>query len=294
MKFTTPARRVLAASAVSALAAGALVGMTPSSASAAPIENDYICQGSTGPFPMTLDSDIPILAAVEASGIGAGFDVPPMFLEVANTVTVPTAVIDGLAGLGITRVEAPGFAGTFGPVSVGVNDVGADVADAQDLENGFSSLQADGTNAAFEVPRAGSYDVVSPQSVTLQAKNSSGTLITEVPCALATGETAGSYATIAVSKNESTSNAKPTKKSFKKGTAASVRVKVNAENETPGGKVLLKKGSKTLAKGNLNKSGVAVLKTKALKVGKNKLTTVYKGDGYTLGSKDAVTVTVKR
>lgn len=294
MKSITPARRILAAGAVSALAAGALVTTTATSASAAPISNDYVCQGSTGPFPMNLSSDIPLLIAVPE--IGAGTDVLAEFLEVQNTVTVPTAVIDGLAGLGITRVEAPGFAGSFGPAVVGVDGVGANVADATPAATpGFSSLQADGFNAPFEVPAAGSYDVVSPQTVTLIAKNSAGVAVSEVPCALAEGETAGVYATgIEVLKNDSTSNAKTTKKQFKKGTAASVQVKVKAENETPSGKVLLKKGKKTLAKGNLNKKGVVVLKTKALKVGKTKLKTVYKGDGYTNPSTDTVTVKVVR
>ena len=57
--------------------------------------------------------------------------------------------------------------------------------------------------------------------------------------------------------------------------------------------MILKKGSRTLDKGKLKK-GAAVLSTKALGVGKNKLTVVYKGDCYTKGSKDAVTVKVVR
>jgi hypothetical protein len=293
MKFTTPARRLLAAGAVSALAAGTLVATTATTASAAPIANEYLCDASTD-FPLFLNSDIPIIAAVEAEGISAGFDVPAEFLEVANTVTVPTAVLDTLSGIGITRVDAPGFAGSFGPRVVGVDGVGAEIASATDNENGTSSFQADGVNAAFQVPAAGTYDVVSPTTITLEAKNSSGTLITSVPCVLAEGETAGSYGTVEVFKNESTSNAKPTKRQFKKGTAAAVRVKVSAPNEIPTGKVLLKKGTKTLAKGNLNDNGVVVLKTKALRVGKTKLKTVYKGDGYTKPSTDTVVVKVVR
>jgi len=292
MKFTTPARRVLAAGAVSALAAGALVATTTSTASAAPISNEYFCDGPTTDFPMFLDSDVPGLAVVPE--ISAGFDVPATFLEVQNTVTVPTAVFTSLAGLGVTRVEAPDFAGTFGPRTVGVDGVGANVADAVDNGNGTSSIQADGANAAFEVPKAGTYDLVSPQSITLEAKNSSGTTVITVPCDLADGETAGSYGTVEVFKNDSTSNAKATKRKFKKGTNASVRVKVAAENQVPTGKVLLKKGAKTIAKGNLNDSGVVVLKTKSLKVGQTKLKTVYKGDGYTNPSTDTVTVKVVR
>ena len=68
---------------------------------------------------------------------------------------------------------------------------------------------------------------------------------------------------------------------------------MSADNKTPTGTVILKKGSRTLDKGKLKK-GAAVLSTKALGVGKNKLTVVYKGDSYTNGSKDTVTVKVVR
>jgi hypothetical protein len=296
MTFTTISKRLAATGAATALAAGALVGASTTAAHAAPIENEYFCDGPTTDFPLTLDSDIPALASIPE--ISAGFDVQAGFLDtlggVTNTVTVPSAVIDGLAGFGITRVEAPDFAGSFGPVSVGVSGVGADVADAQDNGDGTDSFTANGSNKAFEVPAAGTYDLLGPESITLVGKNDAGDTVLTAICPLADGETNGSYGTVLVNKNDSTTTGKPAKKSFKKGTAAKVKVTVSAANETPGGKVLLKKGTKTLDKGNLNDMGKAVLSTKALKVGKNKLTIVYKGDGYTNPDNGSVVVKVVR
>jgi hypothetical protein len=281
MKFTTPARRLLAAGAVSALAAGTLVGMT-TTASAAPINNQYTCQSTTPgeTFPLWLTSDIPGLE--EYPEAPAGFLVPPI-LTVVNTVTVPAEVIQTMEGFNIDRLESPDFAGSIGDTVVGVDDVGALVADATDNGNGTYSFPADGINAPFEVPAAGTYDVVGPEAFHIDAYAGDFPVLS-VPCELTDGTTNGVYQSVTVLKNESTSNAKPTKRQFKK----------SAPNETPSGKVLLKKGTKTLAKGNLNDNGVVVLKTKALRVGKTKLKTVYKGDGYTKPSTDTVVVKVVR
>ncbi|MEJ7794052.1 MAG: Ig-like domain-containing protein [Nocardioides sp.] len=79
---------------------------------------------------------------------------------------------------------------------------------------------------------------------------------------------------------------------------AKIKIKVKVKGpdfQMPSGKVILKKGAKTLTSGMLNNNnGVVVLKTKALALGKNKLTAIYKGDGYTTGSRDNVVVKVTR
>ena len=99
--------------------------------------------------------------------------------------------------------------------------------------------------------------------------------------------------TVDVSKNDSTTaTAKAKNAPVAKGKMAKVGVTVKAPNETPGGKVILKKGKKTLDKANLDNKGKATLSYKAKKVGKNKLKVVYKGDGYTNTSPDKVTVKV--
>ena len=53
-------------------------------------------------------------------------------------------------------------------------------------------------------------------------------------------------------------------------------------------------GTKKVDTAKVNAKGVAKLAYTAKKVGKNKLTAIYKGDGYTNGSKDKLTVKVTR
>ena len=291
MKFTTPARRLLAAGAVSALAAGTLVGATTTSAQAVEVTNEYICVGGSSPFPLTLVSDIPILAGFPS--IGAGFDADAGLLDVVNTFTVPESVVTIMQGAGVTTLESPDFAGSIGATTVAIEGVVATVASG--VDNGETwTFDANGLNTAFQVPAAGTYDVLSPEGFSVLAKNSNDATILSVTCDLATAGTNGAYSSIVVTKNASTSNATAVNSPVKKGDVAKIKVKVAAPNEVPSGKVLLKKGTKTLTKGMLNENGIVILKTKALPVGKTKLTTAYKGDGYTKPSRDTVVFTVKR
>lgn len=291
MKFTTLTRRTTAAGAASALVAGALVGATASTAQAAPIQNTYSCEGTSGPFPLVLDSDIP--GIVSFPTVPAGFDVPAGALDVFNTVTVPSAVITTMQGFGITRLESTNFAGSIGTNSVAVEGVSATTASATDNGDGTHSFDANGANGAFETPAAGGYEVLGPVAFTIDAYNDGSEMpVLSVPCTLV-GDN-HSYQAIDVIKNASTATATAVNSPVKRGEVAKVKVKVAAPNETPTGKVLLKKGTRTLTKGSLNNRGIVVLKTKALKVGRNKLTTVYRGDGYTKPSKDGVVVRVKR
>lgn len=292
MKFTTLSRRTAAAGAASALVAGALVGATTTAAQAAPIQNTYSCEGGSGPFPVVLDSDIPTLAGFPT--VPAGFDVPAQALEVLNTFTVPSAVITTMEGFGITRLASPDFAGALGANEVAVDGVEAAVASAVDNGDDTHSFDADGSNAAFEVPAAGSYDVLGPTDFVIEAYNASSTTpVLTVPCTLASAN--GSYQAIEVTKNDSESAATAVNSPVMKGDVAKVKVKVKgADFETPGGKVVLKKGTKTLDSGMLNAKGVVTLKFVAKTVGKNKLKAIYKGDGYTNGSRDNVIVKVTR
>lgn len=291
MKFNTLSRRTAAAGAASALVAGALVGATTTAAQAAPIQNTYSCEGTSGPFPVTLDSDIPTLAGFPT--VPAGFDVPAQALEVLNTFTVPSAVITTMQGFGITRLESADFAGNFGNNEVGVNGVEAAVSSAVDNGDGTHSFDANGANDAFEVPAAGSYDVLGPTDFTIDAYNdTSADPVLSVPCTLASAN--GSYQSIEVTKNDSESVAKAVNSPVQKGDVAKVKVKVTAPNGPATGKVVLKKGTKSLDSANLNAKGVATLKFPAKTVGKNKLVAIYKGNGYFNGSRDNVVVKVTR
>ncbi len=96
-----------------------------------------------------------------------------------------------------------------------------------------------------------------------------------------------------VTKNDSESKA-TAKSPVAKGDPVKVKVKVTRPERDPGGKVVLKLGTKTVDSANLNAKGVAKLKYTAKKVGKNKLKALYKGDGYTNKSNDSLVVKVTR
>lgn len=292
MKLITLSRRTAAAGAASDLVAGALVGATATVAEAAPVQNTYSCNnGLIGTFPVVLDSDAPGIESVP--GAPAGFSVPAQLLSVTNTFTIPAEVRDTLAGAGIEDLSFPDYAGTVGNSSIPVLGVTAKVSEMTDNADGTYSVDAtDGLNDTFDTPRAGTFDVLSPAAFTIIGDFGGSPI--PVDCVIAEGTQPGAYSSLVITKNDSATAAKAVNAPVKKGTVAKVKVKVTAPNEKPGGKVLLKKDKKTVAQGNLNKKGVVVLKTKSLPKGKNKLTALYKGDGYTNKSKDGVVVKVVR
>jgi hypothetical protein len=290
MKFTTPARRLLAAGAVSALAAGTLVGATTSSAQAAVVTDTYSCTTQLGPQEVTIEADIANIESTPDLAAGQAVD-PTGLLDAVLTFTI-SDTFHGLLlnSLGVDDLTVPNYDAVFGNSRVPTADFAASVSEMTQNEDGSWSSTVSTEVLAFEAPRAGEWDVTVPDAFTIIATVSG----TEVPSECAVDGTPSTLATVVVTKNESTSNATAVNSPVKKGDVAKIKVKVTAPNETPSGKVLLKKGTKTLTKGNLNDKGIVVLKTKALPVGKTKLTTAYKGDGYTKPSKDTVVVTVKR
>lgn len=302
MKYTTLSRRTAAAGAASALVTGALVGATTTAAQADPVVNNtYTCTAAGQTFPVFLTSNAPGIEAFPE--ISAGTDLGPGLLSVTNTFTIPDGVYKFMSNAGVTTVSAPTFSGAFGDTPIGVDGVSVTLAGmTQNANTTWSSDSTDadgdgvegtGFNAAFEVPAAGSYEILSPATLDLVATTAAGGQI-PVACVTADGTTAGAYHQIQVNKNASTSKATAVNSPVTKGEVAKVKVKVSAPNETPTGKVIFKKGAKNLGSVSLNARGIAILKTKALAVGANKITTTYRGDGYTTGSKATTTVTVKR
>ena len=304
MKFTTLSRRTAAAGAASALVAGALVGATTTAAQATPVTNTYTCsQALLGEFPVFLTSDAPGIEGIP--GASAGFTVPPQLLSVTNTFTIPDAVYDGLVNANIENLTVPDFAGSLGSSEIPVEGVAVTVSGMVDNGNNTWStdstdadgdpVEGGGLNASFETPAAGDYPVLSPEAFTIVADLNGSPV--PVACTIADGTTPGAYDdSIVITKNDSKTNATATNSPVKKGEVAKVKVKVvdPTNTETPGGKVVLKKGTKTLDSGNLNAKGVVTLKFNAKTVGKNKLKALYKGDGYTNKSSDNVVVKVTR
>jgi hypothetical protein len=292
MKSITPARRILAAGAVSALAAGALVTTTATTASAAPGSNVYSCTTSAGPQDVTVDVDVPLIGAVTQLNAGQPVDpsVLPVTIEANMTFTISNNFKALLGSLGVQEMEVPAYAADFGNSSIPVDAFAASVTDMTQNEDTTWSVDVTTPVVAFKAPAAGQ-DVPVETPAVFGIVAQIGGAPANVTCTRS--DAADVLTTIDVVKTDSTTTAKSAKRSFKKGDAAKVEVAVSGAYQKPGGTVILKKGTKTLDKGKL-KRGKAVLSTKALKVGKNKLTVIYKGNGYYKGSKDAVTVKVVR
>ena len=289
MKFTTLTRRAVTAGAASALVAGVLVASSPA-ANAASATSSYLCTAPTSDtFTLDLASTVDALDAIDEYAAGAAV---PGGLPVTNVFTMDAAAVGLMNAFGVTDVSFPDFAATFGNASIPVTGMVATTASLVDNGDGTSSFDADGTTGAARAPRAGQQLVTTPSAFTMNVKSIASPDPIPVPCAL-TGD-AGVLKTITVTKNASTSNARAVNSPTRKGQVAKVRVKVTAPNHKPTGKVVLKRGKKTVASGKLNRRGVVVLKTRALRVGKNRLVTQYKGDGYTRASTDKLVFKVRR
>ena len=293
MNVMTTTRRLVAVGAAGAAAAAALVGVTSTTASAAPVSQTYLCENpnipGVGPWAVDLVSDAPALEGFPQ--INAGVTVPAGPLGVFNSFTIPKDAHDTLVAYGVEDISFPDFSGTFGPEIVGVEGMTAKVSGMTDNGNGTHSFQSDGTNAQIEVPAAGVYDVLSPSSFTMSA-TVPGIGDVPVTCILAGEDGPGSYMTINVVKNDSTTTGSANQ--VTKGSVSKVKITVAASNEVPSGKVVVKKGTNKLGSVTLNDMGKAVFKHK-FPVGKTKVTLSYKGDGYTNTSKsDPVIVKVVR
>lgn len=294
MTVMSTSRRLAATGAAAALAAAALVGGSTTAAQAAPIVNDYTCSNATfglGPWAVGLDSDAPGIEGFPV--VPAGFDAPPGLLTLANTFTIPEDAHATLVGSGVEDMSFPDFAGTFGDEPVGVDGMTAKVSEMTDNGDGTYSFDSDGLNDAFSAPAAGMYDVLSPAAFTLSATVPG---LGEIPvsCVINEGTAPGAYTSITVVKNASTTSAKPVAKTLKTSKASKLKVTVAADNETPGGKVIVKEGKKKLGTAKLNKKGKATVNLGKLKKGKHNVKVIYKGDGYTEGGNAPVSFTVKK
>jgi hypothetical protein len=308
MKFNTLSRRAAAAGAVTALAGGALVATaTTATASTQPATNGYSCVAPTqsGPqtFSISVTSSAPSLAGFPQFAAGATI---PAAVTVSNHFVIPTQVKQLFQMSGVDNVTLPDMGAVFSGTNVKVDESGlpqedgsvapmpiAQVSNMTPVSGNdlASEFDADGQNKSLNAPKAGTYQLLMPTSFHVNANNAEGTLLTQATCTLL-GD-ANSLHEIQLVKTASTINAKSAKTSFKKGKPATVNVTVLGVNQTPSGTVLLKnKAGKTLDKAKLNNKGKAALVTSKLPVGKNALTTVYKGDGYNNKGTDKVTVKV--
>ncbi|QIG41988.1 hypothetical protein G5V58_03650 [Nocardioides anomalus] len=277
MTFARLTTRVAAGGAVAALAAAGLVGATSTSATAAPVTTAYTCTSAFGPLSGTVSVDIALLPPTAPAGLA----VPAGLLSFNSNLTFSNATASGLGSLGITSAKSDDFGTAFGD-AVAKAPVAWTTASSDGTNTTFAGK---GANAAFQLPKAGTYTVSMPKTFNLQGTNASGATVATVPCT-ATG-TPAAIGTIALSKQESKVKANAPK-AAKAGKPVSVKVKVTDDQSSKGGvlptgKFIIKDGKKKVGKGTLDAKGQAKVKVK-LGVGSHKLTVIYKGDDYNNGS----------
>lgn len=303
MSLHSKSIRAVAASAVAVLAAGAVVAVTSTAAQAAvSASTTYDCTG-VGAVGLAVEQSI----LTDGMTFPAGLDVPADFLGVDLDATISEATTTALRTLGVTQVGGSSddmtlsvvAAGGSTPVgSIGVVDVvfpPADVPASGSMT--LSTPPADGSNGvpasldAFNAPPAGTYDINFPPTFSFVATDGSGNQLADSTCTLQSGAE-DRIATLTFTKNASTTTGKVVNPPVEKGTRGKIRTTVAAENETPSGKVVAKKGSQTIGSGMLNDKGKVTITLDRLPVGKHSVVLKYKGDGYTAKS-SSETITVK-
>ncbi|MGB0101957.1 MAG: Ig-like domain repeat protein [Nocardioides sp.] len=275
--------RIVVAGATTALVGGALVATTVAPASAATVSNDYVCTSSFGPMTTTLtvSGDLPV------PQYWAGANVPAGLLAVTATASdIPAPMI---TFGNVTDATAEDFAFDMDGAEVPVPLSGTFASDGE----GAYDWNATGSNEPFVTPAPGLQSAVLPASFNLVANSSTMGAIA-LPCELAEGEEAQTLASIELLKQASATTAKNV--SAKKGKKAVVPASVESTSlgGPVSGKVVAKKGKKTLASGMLKKGSVKLNLGKKLKVGKHKITVKYLGVPSVGGSSDKITVTVKK
>ena len=289
-KLNSLTSRVVAGGATAALAAAALVGVSATQASAAPVATTYTCTvPSLGDKQFAVTVDIALLPATAP----AGYPVPAGLLGFNSTLTVPGDVAAFMGSVSANGGKADDFSTSFGD-DLAKAPVAWTTA-AAPAGDGSVTFSGKGANAAFSLPKAGTYDVNMPKAFTLIPTSNGAALPASIPCKSAAPTKIGS---ITLSKQKATVKAKATPASAKKGAVVTVKGKVTNEFVKTGGpeatgKVIIKDGKKKVGTGKIKK-GKFVVKLKGLAVGSHTLTVLYKGDDYTdKGVSKALKVTVK-
>src|SRR5262245_46590516 len=162
MNLARLASRVAVGGTAAALATAGLVGVTSTSASAAPVVSTYTCSAAGQSFPIPVSVDIALLPSTAP----AGFPVPAGLLSFNSTATVPGAVQGLLDGtVHNTGAKSDDFAAAFGSTAAKAPVSWTKPASADGSGNWVYT--AKGGNAAFTLPAAGTYTVNMPKSFTL-------------------------------------------------------------------------------------------------------------------------------
>jgi len=280
-------RRITARTAIAgvttALAAGALVGVSSTAANAVDNTTNYDCTAlgaSQGQFALKIST--PVIPA-EAT---AGQSFPAGLLNLDAQVTIPAATAGLLGSAGVNGGRIDDYAGSLGDTKL-----------AAPLKFGAPAAQADrsavmtgsGPVGAFTLPKAGTYKVQLPSAFTFIPTTASGDLaIGGNPITVAcTSAAPGDLGSVAVAKADAALKAKAAK-AGKKGYKVTVTIsRTDKQGAKATGKVTAKYGKTKVTKAV--KNGKAVIKlTKAAKGKKVKLS--YTGDDFINAAKGSVKI----
>lgn len=286
MKLRTITSRAAAAGATTALAAGALVGVTTTSAVAAEVTNTYTCVNSL--FEISFDQTMTVSGELPVPQYWAGAAVPAGLLNLTVSAPVDPTVAGMLGGYGVTSARSDDYT-----IALGTGTVPVPISGDFVTEEGATTWEAAGSNEEFTTPNPGQTDGNLPQTFTLTAESGA---VGDVPfvCTLKEGETAQTLASLMLLRQQSETVAKNvTAKKGKKVTVNATVSSTSLSQPVMSGKVTAVKGKKVLGSGQV-KNGKAKLNLGKLPVGKHKVTVTYAGIPSVAGSSDKITVTVKK
>jgi hypothetical protein len=283
--------RLAATTAISVIAAGALVGGSATSANAVDVipggSATYTCDIAA----LGLSYDVPVELPVLPTNIPT--EMPLTGLAVPVNITSPASLLGLLSGqLGATQLGGgvPDFSFLVGDLPVSVDDLTAPLtalpAPGTDL-----ILNAAGTLGSFTAPAPGTYKVAMPSSFTMNPTSDLVAPLPSLPCTIKDPSTA-EIGQVSVRKQTSALAAVAAKKTIKKGTAAKVATRVTRELGGKGaGTVKVVENGRKLTSKSLN-DGAAKFSIKNLKVGKHVLKFVYLGNARTATASKNVTIKV--
>ena len=276
MNFRSITTRTAVAGAVTALAAAALVGVGSTAANAAAASGDYQCTspvGDLGTFPVSID--VPLLPP----SAPAGFHISAGLLSYSGLVVVPAQTAALLGQFGVDGANADDFTFAIGS-ALDVQAPGTYVDSDTPNEDGSVNFEGSGANQAFDLPKAGTYAVMMPETFTFTPTSGGTPLAVTATC---TSTAPGKLGDVTLTKQTSTIAAKASK------TAKGYKLVATVANEygTPTGKVVAKVGTKTFS-GTLKSGKVTIALPKSAK-GKT-VPVTYKGDGYSKSAKTSVKV----
>jgi len=284
MNLRSIAARTVVAGATTALAAGALVGVSTTAANAETASSTYTCKAPADAY--VSDFAITVTGGLPVPQFWAGAPVPQGLVSITVTSPLSAEQATALGSFGITGAHSDDFALGFGPSSVPV-PIDGDF----DSTSGSTVWAAEGSNNPFTTPNPGPNDIVLPSAFTMTTENAGGDFL-PLACTIKEGETAATLVPGYVL-NRQLSATTATSKASKKPTIAVTVVSKSWGQTMPTGKVVAKEGKKVVGKGTV-KGGKAVIKlAKTLKAGKHKVTVTYAGTPSLKGSSAKVVVTKK-